>query len=88
MKKKIMIFIQIILWIIALIPVIYVMKECIYAFFYGTYHGFNPNGKIYGVAAFVDLLMTIIAFQLLLFLIWFLWLVGTILFTIKCNKNK
>lgn len=87
MKNKIQTIIQGLLWIITIVPAAYVMKHCISAFFNGTYHGFNSDEKIYGFNAFVDVLLSYIAFEFIFFVIWFICLVITIVYTIRLHKK-
>ena len=87
MKNKIQTIIQGLLWIITIVPAAYVMKHCISAFFNGTYHGFNSDEKIYGFNAFVDVLLSYIAFEFIFFVIWFICLVITIVYTIWLHKK-
>ena len=87
MKNRIQHIIQGLLWVITIVPAAYVMKHCIIAFFNGTYHGFNSDEKIYGFNAFVDVLLSFIAFEFIFFVIWFICLVITIVYTIRIHKS-
>ncbi len=87
MKNRIQRIIQGLLWVITIVPAAYVMKHCIIAFFNGTYHGFNSDEKIYGFNAFVDVLLSFIAFEFIFFVIWFISLVITIVYTIRIHKS-
>lgn len=71
---------SILCWIATIIPSGYVLY---YAFrsMSGTMHGFNGE-MLYGIDAFIDTILMVIAFWFPLYLLWVLCFLGAVIFTI------
>ena len=96
-RKKITISIDVILWIITAIPVINVLKECLYSAIHGTIpfresFGNAPVEIVYGFPAFVDTLQLYGVFFFVFVVAWGGLLVFTLGFTaytyIFCKDAK
>lgn len=81
--KKILVLI---LWILVILLPIQILIDGIKAYITGTYHGFNAENKIYGIQAFLDVVVGDILFGFIFVVIWFCLLLLTIYLTKKRSR--
>ncbi len=84
MKNKVVLtIITILAWVLTIIPILFVVKECMNSYINGTTHGFHGTDLFYGLPAFLDTLgeITLLIFPLL-FLLWCIVFIIAIILTI------
>ena len=84
MKKKtnvVLLWIfAVICWLETIVPAGYVLIEAVKSMD-GTLHGFNGE-MLYGIDAFIDTILSFVAFLFPLFILWSICLLGAIIFTV------
>lgn len=82
MKNKVILTItSIFTWIMTIIPATMLISECIDSYINGTYHGFNSEGLIFGIQAFLDTFCLYIFLYFPLVILWLIIFIATVVIT-------
>lgn len=86
-KKLIFLIFTIIMWILVIIPAIFIFSECMYSYENGINIALEGTELVYGISAFASALSLYIAFGFPLFIMWILLFIATIIITIFMIKK-